>query len=89
MSAAARPLTVIMPECAQRGCTHEGSRYMMVCCRQCNSWFCPDHLASGEPVIPVRMVRPGFEGMSFYTGLCANCAQTPADPQFRAEAWLR
>ena len=66
--------TMIAPECAAAGCSHEGDQYTMARCRHCQRWFCAEHLAQDRPVDLVRALSPSLGGLSYYVGVCEGCA---------------
>jgi hypothetical protein len=83
---------LIAPECHAAGCHHDGDQYLMVKCRACGHWFCPEHIASNNSQRDIILVDSGLRGLSYYLGRCVACQQSEQQAPVRQRvdsSWLR
>jgi hypothetical protein len=80
---------LIAPECHAAGCHNDGDQYMMVKCRSCGHWFCPEHLESEDGARSVTLVDSGLRGLSYYQGHCAACRGRMLERKPVNSSWLR
>jgi hypothetical protein len=68
-----KPPTIIVPECHASDCHHDGDQYTMVKCRNCDQWYCTDHIVMQEGAHQIKSVDPALHGVTYYLGLCLGC----------------
>jgi hypothetical protein len=80
--------TLIAPECHAPDCHYDGDQYVMVKCRCCGHWFCPEHVDAEESVRLINTTEPAVEGLSYYLGLCLGCRGAMRQQHPTNSAWL-
>ena len=79
---------LIAPECHASGCHHDGDQYTMIKCRQCQHWYCPEHVDMSETARLITLADPKLQNLSYYLGLCFSCRGALREQQPARSAWL-
>ena len=84
-----RTPVLISPECHAAECHNSGDQYTMIKCRNCEQWYCSEHVDMQETALQVKTVDPVLHGLAYYVGLCLGCRGTMREQHPTNSAWLR
>jgi hypothetical protein len=60
----------------------------MIKCRQCQHWYCPEHVDMSETARLITLADPKLQNLSYYLGLCFSCRGALREQQPARSAWL-